>query len=96
MAGVLDQLRTLTIEAFDAMDAVWQQRRLQPDLLRQAQEQWKNVYPTRRDLSGFSGFGDRLPSAQGEMRISPETGKRFRAAKIMDSDRPYWWDAFRA
>jgi hypothetical protein len=94
MAGVLDQLLALTSHAFQAMDAVWQRRREQPGVLSQAEEQWKSIYPTKRDLSGFRGFGVRLPAAEGEMRISPDTGKRFRAAKILDSDRPYWWEAF--
>ncbi|MET7751155.1 hypothetical protein [Micromonospora sp. NPDC005367] len=57
MAGVLDQLVGLAAAAGVSLDAVWQRRRGQPDLLRQASEQWSVLYPRKRDLSGFAGFG---------------------------------------
>ncbi|MFI7578409.1 hypothetical protein [Micromonospora sp. NPDC049497] len=100
MAGVLDQLVALASTAGAELEAVWQRRRGQPDLLRQATEQWPELYPRKRDLSGFAGFGGTTelgkgPSAsEDSMHVSPQAGRRFAAARILDGNQAFWQAQF--
>ncbi|MEV6527469.1 hypothetical protein AB0M43_36645 [Longispora sp. NPDC051575] len=93
LAGVLDGLMALVVCAMDVLEPTWVDRR-DAGTSRQVVEQWAKVYPQRRDLAGFAGFD---PGAQapmdGQMRVHPQQAGRLRAARLLDDDRPYWWNA---
>ncbi|MEV5767953.1 hypothetical protein AB0L34_25730 [Micromonospora sp. NPDC052213] len=93
MAGVLDQLVSLAATAGLQLEAVWQRRRGDPELLRQANEQWPALYPTKRDLSRFTGFGGAV-EITGNMNVSPQAGRRFAASRIFDGNQQFWQAAF--
>ncbi|MCW3819599.1 hypothetical protein ONA91_34700 [Micromonospora sp. DR5-3] len=93
MAGVLDQLVDLAATAGTQLEAVWQRRRADPELLRQATEQWPVLYPAKRDLSGFAGFGGAV-EITGNMHVSPQAGRRFAASRILDGNREFWQAEF--
>ncbi len=90
MAGVRTQLVDLAAGIAGELEAVWMRRRADPALVPQPAEQWRKVYPTRRDLSQFAGFGPPLPSPESEVRVAPETARRFRAARVTDQHRDFW------
>ncbi|MBR7833627.1 hypothetical protein KDL01_10150 [Actinospica durhamensis] len=90
MAGVLARLNTLTVEAMEIFAQVWTARRADPALLPPPEGLWKQLYPKKRDLSGFNGFSDTVPMSEGEMRVSPDMARRFQSAKVLDGPRDIW------
>ncbi len=90
--GVLSSLIRATSKTADVLRDAWLARRNDPTLLRQPEEQWQKVYPERRDLSHFSGFGgDSLPQINQEAIVKPAlVNRRLRAARLTDADRSYW------
>jgi hypothetical protein len=90
MSGVLSRLESLVSNVLAVLTQVWEQRRSEPDLIRQPAAQWKLLYPKQRDLSGFSGFDPTIPALGGEMQAAPVMARRFQAAKVLDGDRAFW------
>ncbi|MER6589668.1 hypothetical protein [Micromonospora chalcea] len=91
MSGVLDNLIGAATQTVDLLYDIWQRRRNDPALLAQPDAQWKKVYPERRDLSLFGGFGAEVaPVGNEQVHVPPATARRLRAAKLLDSGRPYW------
>jgi hypothetical protein len=90
MAGVLDRVNGLVELSAEALAGAWRRRREDPELVKQPAQQWSEVFPRRRDLSGFSGFRQDVPAMQGEFRVAPEMNRRFQAAKVLDDERGFW------
>lgn len=91
MDGVLTQLLAVVETTVERLEIVWGRRRADPALIVQPDQQWKSVFPTRRDLSQFAGFSAPLPALHGQLTVATSDGKRLRAARIMDRDKPFWW-----
>lgn len=90
MAGVLDRLNALTGEATAVFTQMWTARRNDPALIPPPEGLWKQLYPAKRDLSGFNGFSSTVPLTEGEIRVPPDTARRFQAAKVLDGSRDVW------
>ncbi|MFB6392650.1 hypothetical protein [Polymorphospora lycopeni] len=90
IAGVLNELGRLVEAAASHLQDVWVRRRTRPELIQQPEEQWRTVYPTKRDLSRFGGFGTKTPPPTGQQVLHPGTARRLRAAKGYDGDRAAW------
>ncbi|MFE0593009.1 hypothetical protein [Micromonospora echinospora] len=90
--GVLSNLIQATSKIANILQSAWLARRNEPTLLKQPKEQWQKVYPERRDLSHFSGFGgDTLPPTDQKVTATPGLmDRRLRAARLTDEDRSYW------
>ncbi|XTZ14784.1 hypothetical protein ACQSSU_25450 [Micromonospora echinospora] len=90
--GVLSNLIQATSTIANILQNTWRTRRNDPALLTQPKEQWQKLYPERRDLSHFSGFGGNpLPPTDEKVMATPVlVNRRLRAARLSDEDRSYW------
>lgn len=92
-ADVLDGLVVSTsdfvLDVMGGVEAMWQIRRDNPELVIQPGTQWK--LDTTDELH-FTGFGRPARiQATDQLSVGPELSKRLSAAKIMDADRPGFW-----
>lgn len=87
LEGLVDSTSGLAGQLAQAMQTCWVARRENPTLLIQHGKQWskvEHVEPMR-----FEGYGPKVALLLGDgasVRVSPSTGKRMRAARILDVD----------
>jgi hypothetical protein len=95
MAGVRQQLVSLVGTISGELGRVWRVRQANPGVITQPVKQWREMFPRRRDRTGFTGFGTVVPPiADGEsLHINPLMGSRLRAAKLVQSgsDENEFW-----
>lgn len=87
LAGIVDSLNSAIVGVFVACERLWSYRKDDPDHIVQPAGQWPAKPP--RDVT-FDGYrpGSATPPRDSVALVSPETGARLEASRILDGQNP--------
>ncbi|RSM80465.1 hypothetical protein DL991_10060 [Amycolatopsis sp. WAC 01375] len=88
LTGVVESVNYAVIGTFLACSELWRARRDQPDLITQPSGQWTSAKPPR--VATFNGYNPDTIAPQGDLAalVSPSTGRRLQAAKVVNRQHP--------
>ncbi len=89
LRGVLERTQSAVSSACGALLAAWRERRAEPNLIQQPEEQWPDLTPN--SASGFDGFAPRELAHTPAARVSPSQLRRMLSAAIPWRKN---WDSF--
>ncbi|MEU8632778.1 hypothetical protein AB0C38_11455 [Amycolatopsis sp. NPDC048633] len=87
LAGIVDSLNSAIVGSFLACEALWTYRRDHPDQIVQPAGQWSNKPPRDVAFNGYQPGSATLPKDSVAL-VSPETGARFQASRLLDGQSP--------
>ncbi len=88
LSGIVESVNFAVVGAFIACEDLWHRRRDRPDMITQPAGQWPSTKPPRSTT--FNGYAPNtiVPPGDLSVMVSPRTGCRLQAAKVLDGQHP--------
>lgn len=88
--GLCESMGKFVEAVVAAMGACWAERRADPSLIVQHGRQWRLRDPSE-SMSNFPGYGLAVVPDARQLRISPSSGRRWAAGRVLDDRRADWY-----